>query len=117
MDKTKKIWSIVLLCLQILLVVCMVIFTFCVIGLFDEGEALVKTSGIGWLLVMAAIIYAIPMVCGFLGSIGFVISLANVKIAQSKAMKIVSICFSIFYGIVLLASIGVFVAYGLIIHG
>ena len=112
MDKRKKIWSIVLLCVQILLVVCMVICTFGVIELFDEGEDLVQTSGIGWLLVMAALAFVIPIVCGFLGSIGFVISLANVKIAQSKAMKIVSICFSVFYGLVLLACALFFIQYG-----
>ena len=115
MDKRKKIWSIVLLCLQILLVVCMVICTFDVIELFDEGEDLVETSGIGWLLVMAALALAIPTVYGFLGSIGFVISLANVKIAQSKAMKIVSICFSVLYGLVLLACALFVIQYRLII--
>jgi len=104
MDKRKKIWSIVLLCLQIFLVVCMVFAALWLMDLADlSSELESKGAGLGWLFVMAALAFAIPAVYGFLGSIGFVISLANVKIAQSKAMKIVSICFSVFYGLVLLA--------------
>ena len=117
MDKTKKIWSIILLCLQILLVACMVLVTWSMLDFFDRGSELDGTAGIAWLLVVAALVFAIPTVFGFFGSAGLIVSIINIKIAQSKIIKVISICFSVFYGIILLASVLLFVNYGFIMHG
>ena len=75
MDRTKKIWSIVLLCAEILLAVLIVVFTVAIavaLGTAKPQES--REAALGWILIFAAIVYALPFIVGFWGSIGFVMS-------------------------------------------
>ena len=105
MDRTKKIWSIVLLCAEILLAVALVVLVIfadeLVLGGMDASET--KAEALGVLLAIAALIYILPLVGMFFGSIGFVLSLVNIKIAHSKVIKGISIGFCVLYSLLLLS--------------
>ena len=108
MDRTKKIWSIVLLCAEILLAVLLVVLVIFADELVLGGMAASETKAealVGVLLVIAALIYILPLVGMFFGAIGFVLSLVNIKIAQSKVIKGISIGFCVLYSLLLLAGV------------
>ena len=112
MDRTKKIWSIVLLCAEILLAVLIVVFTVAIavaLGTAKPQES--REAALGWILIFAAIVYALPFIVGFWGSIGFVMSAINIKISPSKVIKGFSIGFCVFYSLILLACAAFIVYY------
>ena len=113
MDRTKKIWSIALLCAEILLAVSLVVLVFfakeIVFGGMVTSET--KAEALGMLLLLAALAYVLPFVAMFFGAVGFVLSLVNIKIAQSKVIKGVSIGFCVLYSLLLLSGVALGVYY------
>ncbi len=112
MSRTKKIWSVILLCVLVFIAVCMVAFFLGIGEIFDIDTEQKKAAGIGIILVAFAAMVATPMICGFLASVGFVIAIVNVKISEYKVVKGISIGFAVLYGIILLCAfaMGVYIA-------
>lgn len=104
MSKAKKIWSVVLLCALILIAVCMVAFVLGIGKIFDAEPESSIAGAISVLLVVAAFVFALPMLCGSLAAVGIIIAIVNIKISQSRIIKGISIGFAALYGLILVCS-------------
>ena len=105
MDRTKKIWSIVLLCALILLTVLLVVFVFFAKELvFEMVDLKTKAEALGMLFLLLALTYVLPLMAMFFGAIGSILSLVNIKISQSKVIKVISIGFCVLYSLLFLSS-------------
>ena len=104
MNKNKKVWSVVLLCAEILLAVFLALLIIFGGALMVDGADSVdtKVEALGWLLVLSAILMLLPQLCLFFGALGLALSIANVKISESKAIKGISIGFIVLFSLVLL---------------
>lgn len=112
MDRSKKIWSVVLLCALILLTVLIVLLAVGIGELFGSAETQdSREAAFGWLLVFAAIVYLLPLSLLFFGALGVIISGVNIKIAQSKVIKGISIGFCVLYSLLLLLGVALGVYY------
>lgn len=105
MEKTKKTWSIVLLCSEILLAVLLVLLVIFADEIVGGGMAAseTKAEALGVLLAIAALVYILPFVGMFFGAIGFVVSGVCIAIAQNKIIKGISIGFCALYSLLLLS--------------
>ena len=112
MEKTKKTWSIVLLCAEILLAVLLVLLVIFADEIVGGGMAAseTKAEALGILLAIAALVYILPFVGMFFGAIGFVISGVCITIADDKIIRGISIGFAVLYLLLLLsgAALGVY---------
>ena len=112
MDRTKKIWSIVLLCTEILLAVLLVLLVIFADEIVGGGMAAseTKAEALGMLLAIAALVYILPLVGMFFGAVGFVISGVCITIADDKIIRGISIGFAALYFLIMIsgAALGVY---------
>ena len=120
MDRSKKIWSVVLLCALILLTVLIVAVTFFADD-FISGTMQSQDTRMGafvmFLLIAMLLASFLPIVMMFFGTIGVIISGVNIKIAQSKVIKGISIGFCALYSLLLLLGVALGVYYWIQFNG
>ncbi len=104
MNKTKKIWSVILLCAEILLAVFVGLLILLGGTLIIEGGDNIdsKAEALGWLMALAAILISVPQLCLFFGALGLTLSIISIKISESGIIKGISIGFVALFSVVLL---------------
>ena len=117
---TKKTWSRILLCasaviLLLVLVLCVCAAnTLCALKNAPIDASAGNFPGASVLAVILAelSVWGGLLLFGFaLSSTGWIFSLINIKIAESKKIKAVSIGFTCFYSAVMLLVVGIFIGF------
>ncbi len=117
---TKKTWSMILLCASaviLLLVVALCIYMGITLCALKNAPIDASAGNFPGASVLAVFLSELSVRGGFLlfgfalSSTGWIFSLINIKIAESKKIKSVSIGFTCFYSAVMLLTVGIFTAF------
>ena len=117
---TKKTWSMILLCASaviFLLVVALCIYMATTLFALKNSPVDTSAGSFPGASVLAVILAELSVWGGFLlfgfalSSTGWIFSLINIKIAESKTIKAVSIGFTCFYSAVMLLVVGIFIGF------